>query len=85
MGQAGQDDGMKKLLVTARVQLSAEAVQTVEGSLQYIQNVAAMLTVDKEDEAIVDALIAKRTSGLAIRPLSIPLPEYDPSRAGQMF
>ncbi len=47
----------------------SEVVRTVEGSLQYIQHVAASLPIDRNDERIVDALVAKRTASLAARPL----------------
>lgn len=47
----------------------SEAARTVEGSLQYIQHVAAALPIDKDDEQIVDALVARRTATLATRPL----------------
>jgi hypothetical protein len=47
----------------------SDAVRTVEGSHQYIQHVAAALPISEEDERIVDALVAKRTSNLATRPL----------------
>ena len=40
-----------------------------EGSLLYLQQVAAALPVNAEDERVVDALVAKRTAGLGTRPL----------------
>jgi hypothetical protein len=47
----------------------AELERTVRGSLQYIQQVAAALPIDRGDENVVDALIAKRVASLATRPL----------------
>jgi hypothetical protein len=47
----------------------SEAERTTEGSLQYIQQVAAALPIDKDDERVVDALVAKRTASLRTRPL----------------
>jgi hypothetical protein len=47
----------------------SEAERAAAGALQYIQRVAAALPVDEDDERIVDALMAKRTTHLATRPL----------------
>jgi hypothetical protein len=47
----------------------SDVERVAEGSLQYIQQVAAALPLDREDERVVDALIARRTGGLQSRPL----------------
>ena len=47
----------------------SEAERTVEGSLLYIRHVAAALPIDRDDESIVDAMVAKRMSNFATRPL----------------
>ena len=47
----------------------SEAERTVQGSLQYIRHVAASLPISQDDERLVDALVAKRTAGLGMRPL----------------
>jgi len=47
----------------------SEVERTTEGSLRYIQQVAAALPIDENDERVVDALVAKRTARLATRPL----------------
>jgi hypothetical protein len=45
----------------------SEAERTTEGSLKYIQQVAAALPLDEDDERVVDALVAKRTASLRTR------------------
>lgn len=47
----------------------SEVERSTAASLQYIQQVAAALPVDQDDERIVDGLVAKRTAGLRTRPL----------------
>jgi hypothetical protein len=47
----------------------SEAERTTVGSLQYIQQVAGALPLDKDDERIVDALVAKCTASLGTRSL----------------
>lgn len=47
----------------------SEVERMTAGSLRYVQQIAAALPVDAEDERIVDALVAKRTASLATRPL----------------
>ncbi len=58
------------LLVGERlVGKSSEPERLVTGSLRYVEAIASALPIDKEDERIIDELMAKRTAGRATRPL----------------
>jgi hypothetical protein len=47
----------------------SEPERLVEGSLRYVRAIASALPIDKDDERIIDELMAKRTAGRTTRPL----------------
>lgn len=62
--------GTGSLLLTKRFfHQPSELERTAEGSLELIKAVAAAVPIDKDDEAIVDAAVAKSLARLETRPL----------------
>jgi hypothetical protein len=47
----------------------SEPERLVTGALRYVEAIASALPLDKEDERIVDELMAKRAAKLSTRPL----------------
>ncbi|HKO48987.1 MAG TPA: hypothetical protein VJV79_14750 [Polyangiaceae bacterium] len=48
---------------------ASETERLVAGSLRHVQTIAALLPTNKDDERLIDELMAKRSAKLATRPL----------------
>jgi hypothetical protein len=48
---------------------ASEAERLVVGALRHVQAIASLLPIDREDERLIDDLMAKRASKLSTRPL----------------